>query len=66
MIERVGAPIPPTKRIIEGLRKDHHEANCRLPGGVTARWIAQMKPHNSRATAVTTIVGRLPLLMSAR
>src|SRR6267154_5224875 len=56
MIERVGAPIHPR----------YQETSCRPPGAVTARWIAQMKPHNSRAIAVATIVGRLPLLMSAR
>jgi len=66
MIERVGAPIHPPKKPSKGFPKGYQETSCRPPGAVTARWIAQMKPHNSRAIAVATIVGRLPLLMSAR
>jgi hypothetical protein len=33
---------------------------------MTARLTAQMKPDSSRAIAVTTTVGRLPLRVSAR
>ena len=39
---------------------------CAAPGCRMARSIAQMKPHISRAIAVTTMVGRLPFLASVR
>jgi hypothetical protein len=35
-------------------------------GIITARWAAHRKPASSRAMAVTTTVGFLPLLASAR
>ena len=66
MIECVGAPIRPPEKPSKASAKAHQITSCCPPGLVTARWIAQMKPHNSRAIAVATIVGRLPFLLSAR
>lgn len=39
---------------------------CQDGAGTTSLPIAQMKPHISRAMAVTTTVGRLPVALSLR